>query len=192
MSPTPRVQREPVVEDAAKTVEIQDSYAAIFLSGVERIAEIQKQAIDLAVQHNLEIVATMKRAAEKMPGAARLPMLDLTTEAVSRYADTQKSAIDFVVEQSHVWTDVFNERASTVKKANDSTVSVAKQTIERSFVVHKKALEHTAAQTKAVVDIAKHQFGLRGTQADAMADTFQRGVDTIVETQKELLDLVTH
>jgi hypothetical protein len=191
MSPTPKTHREPVVEDAAETSEIQDNFVAIFLRGVERVGEIQKQAIDLALQQNAEIVDIWKKAAKKMPGGARLPMLDLATGAVNRYADTQKSAIDLVVEQSHIWTDAFKDRA-TIKKSNDSTVNVAKQTMERSFAVHKKALEHTAAQTKAVVDAAKHQFGFTGVQADAMTDTFQKGVDTIVEAQKELLDLVTH
>jgi len=192
MSPTPRIIREAVGENTADTVEIQDNYAAIFLRGVERIAEFQKHAIDFAVQQNTELVDIWKKATEKVPGGPRLPMLDLASGAVSRYADTQKAAIDFVVEQSHVWTDAFKDRASTLKKSNDSTVNVAKQTMERSFAVHKKALEHTAAQTKAMVDAAKHQFGFTGTQADAMTDTFQKGVDTIVEAQKELLDLVTH
>jgi hypothetical protein len=186
------MHREPVVEDAADRLEIQDNYAAFFLRGVERVAEIQKQAIDLAVQQNVEMVEILKKAAKKMPGAPRLPMLDLATGAVSRYANTQKSAIDFMVEQSHLWTDAFKDRASTVEKSTDSTVKAARQTMERSLAVHKKALEHTAAQTKAVVDAAKHQFGFTGTQADAMTDTFQKGVDTIVEAQKELLDLVTH
>jgi hypothetical protein len=58
--------------------------------------------------------------------------------------------------------------------------------------VQKKALENTAAQTKAVVDIAKHQFGFTGPQADAMTESFHRGVDTIVEAQKDLMDIVTH
>jgi hypothetical protein len=179
------------VEDAAERSEIQDNFATIFLRGVERVSEIQKQAIDLAVQQNAELVDIWKKAAKKMPGGSRLPMLDLATGAMSRYAETQKSAIDFVVEQSHIWTDAFKDRA-TVKKSNDSTVNIARQTMERSFAVHKKALEHTAAQTKEMVDAAKDQFGFTGTQADAMSDTFQKGVDTIVEAQKELLDLVTH
>ena len=191
MSPTPKTHREPEVEDAAERLEIQDNYAAFFLRGVERVAEIQKQAIDLAVQQHAELVDIWKKAAKKMPGGARLPMVDLATGAANRYADTQKSAIDFVVEQSHIWTEAFKDR-STTKKSNDSAVNAAKQTMERSFAVHKKALEHTAAQTKAMVDAAKHQFGFTGTQADAMTDTFQKGVDTIVEAQKELLDLVTH
>lgn len=192
MSPTPRVNREPVVEDAGIKPEIRDSFATLFLRGIERMAEIQKQAIDFAVQQNTEMADVLKKVAEKTPGAPRLPLLDLATGAVTCYADTQKAAIDLVVEQSQVWTDTFKDRARVDKKATDAATNVAKQTVEHSFAVHKKALEHTAAQTKAVVDAAKHQFGFNGAQADAMSESFQKGVDTIVEAQKELLDLVTH
>lgn len=192
MSPTPKVNREPAVEDAYGKPEIRDSFASLFLRGIERMAEIQKQAIDFAVQQNTEMVEVLKKVAEKTPSAPRLPLLDLATGAVNRYADTQKAAIDLVVEQSQVWTDTFKDRATVDKKATDTAANMAKQAIERSFGVQKKALENTAAQTKAVVDAAKNQFGLNGVQADAMADTFQKGVDTIVEAQKELLDLVTH
>jgi hypothetical protein len=192
MSPTPRVNREPAGEELTGKPEIQDSFTSLFLRGVERIAEIQKQTIDLAMQQNTEMVDALKKATERVPGAARLPLFDLANGAVTRCADTQKAAIDFVVEQSQVWTDTLKDRARDDKKAADSTTNRAKQTMERSFAVQKKALDQGAAQAKAVVDIARHQFGFSGTQADAMTDSFRKGVDTIVEAQKELLDLVTH
>ena len=192
MTPTPKVNREPIVEDAAEKAEYRDYFTVLFLHGVERMAEFQKQSIDLAVQQNTEFVEIVKKAAEKMPGGSRLPLLDLATGAVTRYADTQKSAIDFVVEQTQAWTDAFKDGAGMAKKSTEAATNVAKQTIERSLAVQKKALENSAAQTKAVVDIAKHQFGFSGAQADAMTESFQRGVDTIVEAQKELLDIVTH
>jgi len=192
MSPTPKANREPVMEDMGIKPDFITNMAALFLHGIERMAEIQKQTIDFAVQQNSEMVEVVKKAAEKMPGEPRLPLLDLATGAVGRYADTQKAAIDFMLEQSHAWTDSFKDRARCDKKAVDATTHMAKQAVERSFVVHKKALETTAAHTKAVVDAAKQQFGFTGAQADAMTESFQKGMDTIVEAQKELLDLVTH
>jgi len=192
MSPAARVSREQVVDNAAEKAEFRENMSAIFLHGIARIGEIQKQYIDLAMQQNAEIVDIMKKTADNMPGAPRLPMLDLATGAVSRFAETQKSVIDYFVEQSQMWTDALKDRAGAGKSTADSITNAAKQAVERSFAVQKKALENTAAQTKAVVDAAKHQFGFTGKQAEAMTDTFQRGLDTIVETQKELLDLVIH
>ncbi len=88
--------------------------------------------------------------------------------------------------------DMFKDRTSAASKSNESTSSMAKQALERSFAVQKKALEHTAAQTKAVMDATRRQFGLTGTQAETLTDTFQRSINTVVDAQKELLDLVTH
>jgi hypothetical protein len=192
MSAAAKMNRNPVPPDGADRDEIRDDFAALFLRGLERIAEAQKQCLDFAVQHNREMMETFKKAAEKMPAVPRLPMLSAAQGAMNRYADIQKSAIDLVVEESRIWTDAFRDRTSTVKKAADSTSNVARKTVERSFAVQKKALEQGAAQTKAYVEAARHQFGFTGAQADAMTDNFQRGVDTIVEAQKELLDLVTH
>jgi hypothetical protein len=192
MSPTPKVNREPVMEEMGFKPDYGNTLAALFLHGVERMAEIQKQTIDFAMQQNAEMADALKKAAEKVPGVPRLTLLDLATGAVNRFADTQKAAIEFAVEQSQAWTDTLKDRAKCDKKAVDATTNMAKQAVERTFVVHKKALESTAAHTKAVVDAAKQQFGFTGTQAEAMTESFQKGVETIVEAQKELLDLVTH
>lgn len=191
-APAPKMNREPGPEDTAEKAHVRDEMAALFLRGIERNAEVQKQYVDLAVQHNKEMFETWKKVAEKTPGIAKLPLLEVAMSAVNRYADIQKSAIDFMVEQSKVWTETLKDRTSTANKSAESTTNVAKQTMESSFAVQKKAFEHTAAQTKAVVDAAKQQFGFKGPQVDAMTDSFQRGMDTIFEAQKELLEIVTH
>lgn len=194
MSPTPapKMNREPIPGDAAEKAQVRDEVTALFLHGIERNAEVQKQYVDIAVQHNKELFEVWKKAAEKTPGVPQLPLVDVVLGALNRYADVQKSAIDLVVEQSKVCTEALKDRTNTANKSAESTTNVAKQTIESSFAVQKKAFEHTAAQTKAVVDAARQQFGFKGPQADAMTDTFQRGMDTILEAQKELLEIVTH
>jgi hypothetical protein len=192
MTAAAKINREPIIDEAQDSEKIREDATVLILRGMERIAELQKLCIDTAAQHSTDAVAVMKKAAEKVPGMPRLPLLEVADNAMSRYADTQKAAIDFLVEQSRIWTDMLKDRSGSVKKSTDSTTNVAKQTLERSFAVQKKALEHTAANTKAVVDATRRQFGLTGTQADNLTDTFQRGVDTVVDAQKELLDLVTH
>ncbi len=192
MSAAAKLNRDPVVENDGDKMHLRDDATALFFSGMDRIAEVQKQFIDAAVQHTVDTVETLRKATERVPGMPRLPLLEVTSGAVSRYADTQKAAIDFVIEQSHVWMDMFKDRTSAASKSNESTSSMAKQALERSFAVQKKALEHTAAQTKAVMDATRRQFGLTGTQAETLTDTFQRSINTVVDAQKELLDLVTH
>ena len=192
MNAAAKLNRDPAVDNDGTKPHVRDETTALFWHGMERIAEVQKQFIDVAVQHTTETVEVLKKATERVPGMPRIPMLEVTTGAMSRYADTQKAAIDFFVEQSRVWMDMFKDRTSAASKSTESTTNMAKQTLERSFAVQKKALEHTAAHTKAVVDATRRQFGLTGTQADTLTDTFQRGIDTVVDAQKELLDLVTH
>jgi hypothetical protein len=71
-------------------------------------------------------------------------------------------------------------------------VNLTNQAVERSVSTQKKALETAAAQTKAAMEAARQQLGFTGQPADAAVNTFQRGVDSFVEAQKEMLDLVTH
>lgn len=192
MTPAAKMHREPIMEERQDDTEFRNQGVDLFLHGMERIAEMQKQWIDIALQHNAETIEFCKKASSKVPGLPRLPVLDLASGAMKGYADTQKATIDFAVEQGRVWSNSLKDRAATVRKSTESTTNVAKETIERSFQVQKKALEHTAAQTKALVDATRRQFGITGSQADALAETFERSVDTVVDAQKELLDLVTH
>jgi hypothetical protein len=192
MTPAAKMHREPIMEERQDNTEFRNQGVDLFLHGMERIAEMQKQWIDVALQHNAETVEFFKKASSKVPGLPRLPVLDLASGAMKGYADTQKATIDFAVEQGRVWSNSLKDRAATFRKSTESTTNVAKETMERSFQVQKKALEHTAAQTKALVDATRRQFGITGSQADALAETFERSVDTVVDAQKELLDLVTH
>lgn len=191
MAPAARTNREAAMDEMSEKSDVRNETASFYLRGVERLAEVEKEYIDLAVQQNKEMGELLKKAAAKLPGGPRIPMLDLAYSAVNRYADVQKAAVDFFVDQNRIWMDAYKDRTGTAKKTGESASHAVKQVMESSFAVQKKALEHTAAHTKAVVDAARNQFGISGTQADAMTDSFRRGVDTIVEAQKELLHIVT-
>lgn len=186
-----RTNREAATEEINEKADIRNETAAFYLRGVERVADVQKELIDLAVQQNKEMGDLLKKAAARLPGAPRIPMLDLIYGAISRFADVEKASVDFLVDQNRIWMDAYKDRTGTARKTGESASHAVKQAMESSFAVQKKALEHTAAHTKAVVDAARNQFGISGTQADAMTDSFRRGVDTIVEAQKELLHIVT-
>lgn len=191
MAPAGKANRETVMDEMNEKADVRNEIAAFYLRGMERISEVEKEFIDLAVQQNKEMGELLKKAAAKLPGGPNIPMMDLAYSAVNRYADVQKAAVDFMVDQNRIWMDVFKDRTGSAKKTGESATHAVKQVMESSFAVQKKALEHTAAHTKAVVDAARNHFGISGTQADAMTDSFRRGVDTIVEAQKELLHMVT-
>lgn len=185
---TTKKATKPVSTASAKT-EIVDTIATLYTNGVERLAEVQKKGIDLAVKQNAELLNAWKKVAQAVPGVAGLFMLDLASNAFERYADTQKGAIDLVLEQSHALAGQVKERAASAKEAFEGAPALVKQTVDQSVAAQKKALDYSAAQTKAAFASAREQFGLAGTPAQAAAETFQRGVDSLIESQKELLDI---
>jgi chorismate mutase len=183
-----RKPTKPVTAAAEKT-EIVDTITSLYTTGVERIAEVQKKGIDLAVKQNAELLDAWKKIAQAVPGAPGLFMLDLASNAFERYADTQKGAIDLVLEQSHALADLVKERATATAEALAGAPAIVKQTVDQSVAAQKKALDYSAAQSKAAFASAREQFGIKGTPAETAAETFERGVDSLIESQKELLDI---
>jgi len=192
MSPAQRTNREATPPEMAENPEVSGNFVNHYARGVDRLAEIQKKCIDLATQHEIEGIEMWKAMAQKMPGAPRLPMLDLLANTMERIAETQKYAIDLVVEQNRMLTDLAKEGVANVDTTKGNATNLMQQAVERSVATHKKFLDHSATQTKAAFETTRQQFGFTGGRADAVADSFQRGVDTIIEAQKDLLDVVTH
>jgi hypothetical protein len=180
---------KPVSTAAAEKIEIVDTIANLYTNGVERIAEVQKLSIDLAVKQNADLIDAWKKIAQAVPGAPGLFLFDLAANAFDRLADTQKGAIDLVIEQSHAMAGLVKERAAAATEAFEGVPAFVKQTVDQSVAAQKKALDYSAAQTKVAFDNAKEQFGLAGNPAKAAVESFQRGVDSLVASQKELLNL---
>jgi hypothetical protein len=65
---------------------------------------------------------------------------------------------------------------------------MVQDTVERAAVAQKNAIEFSAAQTKTVIDTFKKQSGVAGTPVEAAADSIQRGFDTLVDSQKNILN----
>ena len=190
MSPTPKPIREHATEEPREVHEVKISFFSVFTRGIDRLAEVQKRSIDLAMQHNAELVDTWKKLGQKVPGAPALPMLEAATTVFERYVEAQKNAIDLAVEQSHAWIDAYKDRTSVASKATENAMNMTSQAVERSVAAQKKVLENAAEQTKATVEAARKQWGFTGAPVEAAVTSFQRGVDTIVDAQKEILDLV--
>ena len=189
MSTTQRVHKDPGVPEAPGKIDYNESFARLFVSGITRIAEMQKKTLEIAAQQNAEIVDVWKKAVQKLPGSPGLFMLELENSGFDRYAEVQKVAIDLVVEQGRAFADLLKDRAGTAAKVGEGAGTFAKESVERVVAMQKKALEQTAAQAKAVVETSSRQFAVEGTPVETAADSIQRGVDAIIDAQKELLDL---
>src|SRR5258708_21676392 len=124
----------PVTAAGGEKVDVIESMTEIYTSGIERIAEIQKKGLEMAVRQNAEVVSAWKKFSLAAPAVL---MLDFANTAFERFADTQKGTIDLMVEQTHTFVKLVKERKV---KATD--------TFEEGKKRSKEAIEHsTAAQT---------------------------------------------
>jgi hypothetical protein len=187
MKATEKGPEGPVTAAAGEKSDVVEAAVRIYATGVDRLAEAQKKSIDLATEHNAEMVKTWKKLAAGAPG---LFMVDLATTAFDRFAETQKGMIDLVVEQTHTLTGLVKERKVQVDKVIDDNVARAQEAIDQSVAAQKTVLDYTTRHTKAAFESAKKQFGYAGTPAGAAADSVQRGIEVVVDAQKELLEVM--
>jgi hypothetical protein len=175
----------PVMVGEEDRVDVVESMMELYTSGIHRLAEIQKKGLEIALQQNSEVAGNWKKF--KLASPAVL-MLDLATNTFERFADTQKGAIDLVVQQTDTFAKLVKERKVKTTDTVEEGKKRAKEAIEHSVAAQKTALDYTAKQAKAVFETAKQQLGYAGTPAGAAADSMQRGMEVVVEAQKELLD----
>ena len=176
---------------AAAVTEFVDAFTPLYLNGVERMAELQKNALDLAAEQTNEWVGAWKKAFSFFPVAPPTMIFDIAGQAVQTYVETNKSAIDLAVEQSHAVVKIGQERAEAYSKIAGEATAIFKTSVQRSVEAQKKVLEFAAAQNKVVCETAKKQLAPVGAPATLVVDTFQRGADTLIEAQKSFLDATT-
>jgi dsDNA-binding SOS-regulon protein len=173
------------VED--KQTAVAETITALYTKNVERLAEAQKTSLDLALQQNADLIGAWKKIALIVPGTPVPTVLDLVANAFGQFVDLQKGAIDLALEQSQTLAALANERIDSISSATDAVTTMVQDTVERAAVAQKNAIEFSAAQTKTVIDTFKKQSGVAGTPVEAAAESMQRGFDTLVESQKNIL-----
>src|ERR1700739_216866 len=136
-------------------VDVIESMTELYTNGIERLAEMQKKGLEIAVRHNAEVVSTWKKFTLPVPGVL---MLDLATTTVERIADTQKGAIDLMVEQAHTFAKVVRERKMKATDTMKEGKEKAKEAIEHSVAAQKTALDYTAKQAQAAFAPAKKKM----------------------------------
>jgi hypothetical protein len=179
--------RGSVTDADVERLDVVESMTQLYSTGIERLAEIQKKGLEIAVRHNAEVVSTWKKHTLPAPGAL---MLDLATATFERFAETQRGAIDLVVDQTQALAKLVKERKTKATDTMEEGKKRAKEAIEHSIAAQKTALDYTAKQAKAAFETAKQQLGYPSTPAGAAADSMERGMEVVVEAHKELLDVL--
>lgn len=188
MSVTPRTPREAVADESAKYHAIRENFATLYTTGMERVADFQKRGIDTALQHNKDTFEFWKLVTAKLPWAPRLEMLEQANGLLERFAETQKTAIDMAVEQTRAFADLAKDRQVAAGKGADQLVDFAQKSFDRSVAAQKRAVKSTLTETRSAMENAREHFGFPGGKV--VADSIQKGVDAIIEAQKEVLETV--
>jgi vacuolar-type H+-ATPase subunit E/Vma4 len=95
-----------------------------------------------------------------------------------------------VVEQTRTLAGLVKEREAKATEIADEAKAKTQDAIEHTVAAQKTALDFAAKQAKAGLETIKQQFGYAGTPAGAAADSMQRGMEVVVEAQKDFLDVI--
>lgn len=171
---------------AAEKLEPMEDFFPMYTRTVERLAEFQKKMLETMAQQNTDWLETWKKTARMFPQAPGMFMFDLWAQMFDRFIETQKGGIDLAVEQSKQTMNLAKERGTSYGKATDGFTGLFQQTMEHAFAAQKKALDFYAEQQKTAFEAMKRQFRFINNPA---AEAFQNGLDTLIETQKAMLDI---
>jgi hypothetical protein len=153
-----------------------DSFVAEYAKGVgtkiEQLAELRRQALDAAVQQNRELVTAWQKGTE------------LVVEGYQQSAQIQKDLFAVAVERGRVVSRLTAENVESINRAVAGVTAVLETVAGYATSAQKQAVEFAAAQSTTVYDAAKQQLEASGSAA---AETFKRGIDTIIETQRTVL-----
>ena len=166
------------------------AFAAIFSKGVERLAEMQKAAVDLVANQTRDTIKVWKQAST-MPSAAQGMFLpDVLDQGIEKMALAQKEMIDLVVEQNARLLEMANQRRDYTTKWVSGMAGMTSEAAERTVATQKILLDFAAEQNKVIAGAVKRQAS--STPAAGVANTaveaIQRNVDVAIQTQKELLE----
>jgi len=176
---------------AAAKPEFVDAITPLVLGSVERVAELQKKTLDLAAEQTAEFIGAWKKAFTYSPVTPPAFVFDIASQAVQTAIDTQKSAIDLVVEQTKSAGDIAKVRAGAYSQIVDGVTATIKKSVERSVEAQKKVLEFASEQNSAAFAAAKKQLGAAAEPATVIVDTFQRGAEAVIEAQKSILNIAS-
>lgn len=174
---------------AAVASEITDVFTPVYLNTVARVAELQKDSLDVVAEQTSEWIGAWKKAFSFFPVNPPTFFFDMANQAVQTAVETQKSAIDLVVEQTEAVTEITKLRADAYSKITGTATAAFQNTVTRSVEAQKKALEFAGAQSKAIFEATKKQ--VVGGPVAVVVDSLERGTNTLIEAQKSILDATT-
>jgi hypothetical protein len=178
------------LEETIESVFCPVTYATQYTKGLERAIELTKTNLDQAVQQNAEILASNKKAL-KGSSLPNLFVLDLAGPAFEGFVAVQKNLLALTLEQSNAAIAAFQAFGKDATKAKAEFGNVLQASLDRSVAAQNSVVEYAANQSKAVTEAVKQQPGVAGTAVETVADSVQKGFDTVIAAQKEITTQAT-
>jgi len=176
---------DPPVEKAEAQETLASSFASMYHRQVERAAGLQKNALDVFIQQTADMHNAFRQALRATPLAT---FIDFEQDALERWARAQKTLLDMTVQQSAAVVGFAKEQTAGTTKTADGLKELVQDTADRTVAVHRVVLDLTAQQTAAAVETIKRQPGVAETPFAAAAESIAKGMDTIIETQKGIVE----
>ena len=190
MNPNPKSNKDAADRPEDWEITPAAAFATLFHKGMVRFAEVQKSAFDMFAGQSADLHNAWKHT-HKLPAATpAMFFMDWAAEGVEKLVDAQKSLLDLAVGQSTLAVNGAKERTDSASRFAATLNDMIQQSTDRLVAAEKVVLDFAARQNAALTDRCKRQFGFaEATLAAAAADSVRRGVDAVLETQKELLDI---
>ncbi len=147
-----------------------DTFFAEYTKSIEGIVALGRQAIEKAAQQNDELIAMWKKG------------LDATADALKQSVQAQRDLVAVGSDRLQVVSRLVTENVESVQKTVAS-VAATLDTLGVGAAVQRQFQEVAAAQKTAFGKVSR-QVEENG---NAALDTFQRGVNTAVETGRTVL-----
>jgi len=163
------------------------AYATLCHKGFERAVEAGKIGLNLAAQQNNDGIAAIKKALKG--SQLNLSGLDLFSQAVEGYIAIQKSLLDMALDQSASILESIEECTLDKSKAKTELANIMQQTVDRSLNARNTVVEFASKQAKVLHENLMAQPGIAGSPVEAVSDSVQRGFDTVISAQKEILNI---
>jgi len=176
---------------AAVNPEFVDTFSPLVLNSVEHVADLQKKTLDSGAEQAAEWIGSWKKAFSYFPVTPPAFLFDVAGQAVQTAVETQKSAIDLMVEQTNAASGIAKVRGEAYSKIADGVTTTIQKSVERSLEAQKTILEFAGEQNTAVLESTKKQLGAAVGPAAAIVDTFQRGAHAVIEAQKSFLNIAS-
>ena len=151
--------------------QVAAEYAKGVAAGVKELTELKGQSVDLAARYSRDLVESWKKGA------------DLAVSAFQQSAAAHKKVLELAgargnaaAQLAAVHADSFAKLAGAATSAFDALAGLALST-------QKEAFDLIAMQQNAASDAAERQLT---SSSRAAVETFQRAVDTLVETQRNV------